>query len=138
MTMKLDKKLKELKIKFVGDYDWIKFRDFMVLKGQECKTEENFTFLLKAMLGSCFTDADAVDEARKTLGLDPLSKEDRKKIREMEATEERDLLKRYIKNVKSQGYEVIRLAESTPAIINRLIFQDMKRIEEIIIVKRKR
>lgn len=80
MSSELDKKLKEIQIKFIGEHDWIKVRDLMVLKMQECQTEEDFAFMIKALLGSCFTSANSIDEARKELGLKTLSKEERDKI----------------------------------------------------------
>ena len=82
--MKLDKKIEKIGIEFTGFTNWTRFREILVLKMEECQTEEQFKNLFKALLGSCFTDADAVDEARKTLKLAPLSKEERKKIKSWE------------------------------------------------------
>jgi hypothetical protein len=81
--MEIDKRLKEIEIKFIGDYDWIKLRDIMVLKMQDCKTEKDFVFSLKAFLGSFFLNAKAIDEARGTLGINPLTKQEKNKIKKI-------------------------------------------------------
>lgn len=77
---KLEKRLENAQIEFIGEHSWNRFRDFLVLKMQECTTEEQFVFILKSVLGSCFTDADAIDDARKVLGLKLLSKKERKEL----------------------------------------------------------
>ena len=78
--MKLDERLKKIEIVFVGEHDWEKMRDLMVLKMSECETEKEFTFFLKVLIGSCFLDADSINEARRRIGAPELSKEDVKKI----------------------------------------------------------
>ena len=75
--------IKELEFKFIGKLDWIKLRDFIVIKLQECKTEENFNFILKAMIGSMFRNIEEIDKARKALHLEHISEHDRKVIKEL-------------------------------------------------------
>lgn len=71
--VEMKEKLKDLQIKFVGDLDWLKLRDLMVLKMIECRNEEEFIFLIKAILGSMFSNSKEINKARKILGKELLT-----------------------------------------------------------------
>ena len=72
--------IKDLKIRWVGDLDWKKFRDFLILKMSECDTEERFNFLMEGLLGSMFKSSKEMDETRKKLRLKLLSDREKKDI----------------------------------------------------------
>ena len=71
---------------FVGELDWLKFRDLLVNKLLECKTEKDLIFLIKAMLGSMFTSERELNKARKRIGEKLLSDTEKKKIKQFKET----------------------------------------------------
>ena len=75
----IEKNIKDLKIKFMGELDWAKLRDFIVIKFQECKTEEEFSFIVEALIGSMFSNVKEMEEARKKLLLKHISNSEKKR-----------------------------------------------------------
>lgn len=78
--MNITNNIKKLKIAFVGLDDWKRVRDMTILKMAECKTEEDFTFILKAILGSMFKNEKEIDAMRKSAGLEMLSNMEKVRI----------------------------------------------------------
>jgi hypothetical protein len=76
----IEKKIKDLQVKFMGELDWAKLRDFMVIKFQECKTEEEFSFIIEALIGSMFSNVKEMEEARKKLLLKHISDSEKRKV----------------------------------------------------------
>jgi hypothetical protein len=81
--MKVDEKLEEMKFIFAGDSDWFKFRNLIVLKLSECEIEAEFNTTFKKIIASCFLDVEAVNEARKSVGIKPLSKKEMTKLKKL-------------------------------------------------------
>jgi len=80
----MKEKLKKMQIEFVGDVGWEKFRDLIVLKLIEATSEEELTFVIKAMLGSMFSSAKEIDEARKKARLELLTEQEKHRINKLE------------------------------------------------------
>lgn len=76
--IKLDKKWKKARIVFVGDNGWKSFRDLVIEKCSQCKSEEDFNYLLKCLLSSMFPNPKELDKARKQIGIELLSKREKK------------------------------------------------------------
>lgn len=77
-------KFKKLNIKFIGVMDWLKLRDFLILKLMECQSEKDLEHLIKTLLGSMFKNEKEIDHARKKAGIILLNDIERRKIRQME------------------------------------------------------
>ena len=75
----IEKKIKDLQVKFMGELDWVKLRDYMVIKFQECKTEKEFSFIIEALIGSMFSNTKEMDDARKKLLLKHISDSEKKR-----------------------------------------------------------
>ena len=75
--------IKDLEIKWLQETDWLKMRDFLILKFQEAKTEEEFNFILKALVGSMFRGVDELEKARKALQLKHISDHEKKKMKKI-------------------------------------------------------
>ena len=71
---------KNLQVKFVGCMDWIKFRDFFVLKLQECSSEKDLNLLIQTFLASMFRNVKEINQTRKKLNLKLLSDIEKRKI----------------------------------------------------------
>ena len=76
----IKKNIKKLKVAFAGDLDWIKLRDLMVVKFNECKTEEEFSFIMEGLIGSMFRNVKEMDKARKGLQLKHLARHEKNRI----------------------------------------------------------
>jgi len=79
----IKKNIKKLKVAFAGDLDWIKLRDLMVVKFNECKTEEEFSFMMEGLIGSMFRSVKEMDKARKGLQLKLLDKHEKDRINKL-------------------------------------------------------
>jgi len=77
----MKEKFKKLEIHFVGEFGWSKFRDLFVLKLIECKNEKELEFLIKALLGSMFSDEKEIDKYRKRIGIKLLEEKEKEEIR---------------------------------------------------------
>jgi len=73
-------KLKKLQVGFVGELDWSKLRDLLIVKLNECQSEEDLSRCIKMLLGSMFSDAKEIDETRKALRLELLTEREKQKI----------------------------------------------------------
>jgi hypothetical protein len=82
--MKIEKKLEEVRFIFAGNSDWFKFRNLIVLKLSECRTEVQFNKVFKKIIASCFLDVEALNEARKSVGIKPLSEKEMKKLKRLQ------------------------------------------------------
>ena len=76
----IEKNIKDLKVKFVGELDWIKLRDLLVNKFKEAKTEKEFSFVIEGLIGSMFRNAKEMDKARKALQLEHITRKERERI----------------------------------------------------------
>jgi hypothetical protein len=76
----IEKNIKDLNIKFIGESDWKKFRNFLILKLQEADSEDKFVFLMETIIGSMFRSTKEIDQTRKKLNLEMLSKKEKKEI----------------------------------------------------------
>ena len=50
----IEKNIEDLKVAFVGNLDWINLRDLLVAKFNECKTEEEFSFIIEGLIKEIF------------------------------------------------------------------------------------
>jgi hypothetical protein len=79
----IEKNIRELEVKWLNENDWIKMRDFLIIKFQEADTEEKFNFMLQALIGSLFRSSEELDEARKALRLEHITRKEKKRIDEL-------------------------------------------------------
>ena len=80
MSKGLGNKIKKLEVKFIGQDDWKKIRDFLVLKFQECNSEAEFSRILEHVIASMFKSSKELNAARKDFRLDALSKREKSHI----------------------------------------------------------
>lgn len=76
----IEKNIKDLEVKWLNETDWIKMRDFLIIKFRECDTEEKFNHVIKAFVGSLFTSGEELDKARKDLRLEHLTEKEKERI----------------------------------------------------------
>ena len=76
----IEKNLKQLEIKWIGKDDWKRMRDFLILKFKDCDTEERFTFMLEALIGSLFRNKKELEQTRKDFRLKELTKREKNKL----------------------------------------------------------
>lgn len=79
----LEKKIKKLKVGWLGEDDWKRMRDFLVIKFREADTEEKFNRILEVLIGSMFTGIGELNEARKKIGKEMLSEIEQRKLKEL-------------------------------------------------------
>jgi hypothetical protein len=80
----IKEKVDKFRIKFIGDVDWILFRDFLVLKLRECETEEQMTKIFEGIFSAAFRTPKDIDKTRKKLGLKLLTKKQKEKLNRYE------------------------------------------------------
>lgn len=73
-------KIKDLKLKFIGDDSWIKFKDFLILKLIETRNEEEFTKLMETILGAMFGNVKELEKTRKAMNLKLLNEAEKRNI----------------------------------------------------------
>lgn len=78
--MKVDKHVEKLQLKFVGVLDWIKLRELLVHKMLECQTEQEFSIVIRNLIGSMFTSSKEMNEARKVIGAELISGIEKRKM----------------------------------------------------------
>ena len=76
----LEKNIKDLEVKWLNEEDWKRMRDFLILKLQDCDTEEKFNFILEALIGSMFKNPEELDKYRKDFQKQQLTKREKSKF----------------------------------------------------------
>ena len=76
----MKKNIDKLEIAFVGDHDWKKLRNILILKMSECQTKEEFSKVIQILLASMFKNVKEIDKARKEQRLKLLSEIEKKEI----------------------------------------------------------
>jgi hypothetical protein len=71
---------KELQIKFIGEDDWKKFRDFLILKLSECRNEGDMEKIFRGIIAGSFRSIKELDSARKLLLIEALSKKEKERL----------------------------------------------------------
>jgi hypothetical protein len=69
-------KVNKIEVAFLGEMGWKKFRDFLVLKMNECEDEKSFTKLFELMMASMFSSVDEMNEVRRKMQMKVLTKKE--------------------------------------------------------------
>lgn len=93
-----------LKIEFLNSDDWINIKNLLIYQLSKCKSEKDFKNVLGKFMASLFKTEKEFDETRTKLRLRLIDEKERKRIQNIEKTNEKEKLKRE-KREKSKKHE---------------------------------
>lgn len=73
----MEDNVNKIEVAFIGDLDWKKFRDFLILKMSECEDEKSFIKLFEMMMVSMFSSVEEMNEVRKKMQMKVLDEREK-------------------------------------------------------------